>query len=139
MKSIPERIPPQNIEAEIAVLGSLLLDKTLIDIAGEKLKPEHFYLKEHQLIFKAILELYSDDKPVDLISLTDWLKKKGELEKIGGASFLSSLISAIPTPANIEHYASIVREKAVLRELIEISHDITNRCYDGQGRRVKNS
>ncbi len=129
MKGVPERTPPQNIEAEIAVLGSILLDKSLIDVAGEKLKPEYFYRKEHQLIFKAILGLHSEDKPVDLISLTDWLKKKGELEKIGGASFLSSLISTIPTPANIEHYASIVREKAVLRELIDASNDITSRCY----------
>ena len=132
MKGSIERVPPQNIEAETAVLGSILLDKSLIDVAGEKLKPEHFYLKEHQLIFKAVLELYSEDKPVDLISLTDWLKKKGELEKVGGVSFLSSLVSSIPTPANIEHYASIVREKAVLRELIDISVDITNRCYSGK-------
>src|SRR4030042_5718228 len=98
MKNSPDLVPPQNIEAEIAVLGSILLDKNLIDIAGEKLKPEHFYRKEHQLIFRAILDLYSDDKPVDLISLTDQLKKKGELEKIGGASFLSALLSSIPTP-----------------------------------------
>ena len=124
-----ERIPPQNIEAEIAVLGSILLDKSLIDIAGEKLKPEYFYLKAHQLIFRAILELYGNDKPVDLISLTDLLKKKGELEKAGGASLISSIIAALPTPANIEYYASIVREKAVLRQLIDISNDITNRCY----------
>lgn len=132
MKGVPERIPPQNTEAEIAVLGSILLDKSLIDVAGEKLKPEHFYLKEHQLIFKSILELYSEDKAVDLISLTDWLKKKGELEKIGGASFLSSLVSTIPSPANIEHYALIVREKAILRELIGISADITDRCFSGK-------
>jgi replicative DNA helicase len=132
MKSAIERVPPQNIEAEIAVLGSILLDKSLIDVAGEKLKPEHFYRKEHQLIFKSILELYNEDKPVDLISLTDCLKKKGELKKIGGSSFLSSLVSAIPTPANIEHYASIVREKATLRELIDVSNDITNRCYVGK-------
>jgi replicative DNA helicase len=132
MKNSPDLVPPQNIEAEIAVLGSILLDKNLIDIAGEKLKPEHFYRKEHQLIFKAILDLYSDDKPVDLISLTDRLKKKGELEKIGGASFLGSLLSSIPTPANIEHYATIVREKAVLRELIDVSSDIINKCYAGK-------
>ncbi|MEE8180171.1 MAG: replicative DNA helicase [bacterium] len=132
MKGTIERIPPQNTEAEIAVLGSILLDKGLIDVAGEKLKPEYFYLKEHQLIFKSILELYSEDKPIDLISLTDWLKKKGELEKIGGSSFLSSLVSTIPTPANIEHYASIVREKAILRELINVSTDITNKCYSGK-------
>ncbi|MDD5454952.1 MAG: replicative DNA helicase [Candidatus Ratteibacteria bacterium] len=132
MKDSFERVPPQNIEAEIAVLGSILLDKNLIDIAGEKLKPEHFYRKEHQLIFRAILDLYNDDKPIDLISLTDRLKKKGELEKIGGASFLSTLLSAIPTPANIEHYATIVREKAILRELIDISSDIINKCYDGK-------
>lgn len=132
MKNSPDRVPPQNIEAEVAVLGSILLDKNLIDIAGEKLKPEHFYSKEHQLIFRAILDLYSDDKPVDIISLTDRLKKKGELEKIGGASFLSSLLSSIPAPANIEHYATIVREKAVLRELIDVSSDIINKCYAGK-------
>ncbi len=132
MKNSPDKIPPQNIEAEIAVLGSILLDKNLIDIAGEKLKPEHFYSKEHQLIFRAILDLYNDDKPVDLISLTDKLKKKGELEKIGGASFLSTIISSIPTPANIEHYAAIVREKAILRELIDVSSDIINKCYAGK-------
>lgn len=132
MKVSTDRVPPHNIEAEVAVLGSLLLDKNLIDTAGEKLKPEHFYRKEHQSIFKAILELYSDDKPVDLISLTDRLKKKGELEKIGGASFVSSIVSALPTPANIEHYAAILIEKAILRELIDVSNDITNRCYAGK-------
>jgi len=132
MKNSPDRVPPQNIEAEIAVLGSVLLDKNLLDLAGEILKPEHFYSKEHQIIFRAILDLYNNDKPVDLISLTDRLKKKGELEKIGGASFLSALISAIPTPANIEHYASIVKEKAILRELIEVSSDIINKCYGGK-------
>jgi replicative DNA helicase len=132
MKSVPERVPPQNTEAEIAVLGSILLDKKLIDIAGEKLKPEHFYRSEHQVIFRSILELYNEDKPIDLISLTDRLKKKGELKKIGGEEFLSTLVSTVPTPANIEHYASIVREKAILRELIGVSTDITNKCYTGK-------
>lgn len=132
MKNSVDRVPPQNIEAEIAVLGSILLDKNLIDIAGDKLKPQHFYRNEHQLIFRAILDLYGEDKPIDLISLTDRLKKKGELEKIGGASFLSTLVSSIPTTANIEHYATIVREKAVLRELIEVSSDIIGKCYAGK-------
>ncbi|HIE43523.1 MAG TPA: replicative DNA helicase [Candidatus Omnitrophica bacterium] len=132
MKEVVERIPPQSIEAEIAVLGSILLDKSLVDIAGEKLKPEHFYRKEHQTIFKSILELYNEDKPVDLITLAEWLKKKDELENVGGASYLSTLVSAIPTPANIEHYASIVREKAILRDLINVSTEIINRCYTGE-------
>ena len=129
MKEVAERIPPQSIEAEIAVLGSILLDKSLVDVVGEKLKPEHFYYKEHQLIFKSILELHMEDKPIDLISLAEWMQKKGELKKIGGSSFLNNLVSTVPTPANAEHYASIVKEKAILRDLIKVSTDVINRCY----------
>ena len=103
-----DKIPPQNLEAEMAVLGSMLLDEDAISVASEMLDSGSFYKDSHRKIFEAIISLYSANKPVDLITLTDALKKEETLEEIGGASFLTALANSVPTAANISHYVSIV-------------------------------
>lgn len=132
-ESILEKIPPQNLDAEMAVLGSMLLDEEAISVAVETLSPEHFYKSSHKIIFEAITGLYNSNKAVDLITLTDDLKRKGMLEETGGATFLTALANAVPTAANISHYAAIVREKGTLRNLISNSTKIISRCYETEG------
>lgn len=128
-----EKIPPQNLEAEMAVLGSMLLDEEAISIAVEKLDKAFFYKDSHRKIFEAILDLYNANKAVDLITLTDELKKNGFLEGIGGVSFLTSLVNSVPTAANISHYVSIVKEKSILRSLINSATRIVSICYESEG------
>ena len=128
-----EKVPPQNIEAEMAVLGSMLLDEDAISVASERLESSFFYKYSHQKIFEAILDLYNVNKAVDLITLTDMLKKNGALDEIGGASFLTSLANAVPTSANINHYVSIVKQKSILRTLITNATKIVSMCYESEG------
>jgi len=132
-EQIIEKIPPQNLDAEMAVLGSMLLDEEAISVAVETLSCEHFYKSSHKIIFEAITGLYNSNKAVDLITLTDDLKRKGMLEETGGATFLTALVNAVPTAANISHYATIVREKGTLRNLINNSTKIISRCYETEG------
>ncbi|MFH1752828.1 MAG: replicative DNA helicase [Candidatus Omnitrophota bacterium] len=124
-----EKSLPQNIEAEIAVLGSMIIDKDAIAMAIPMLSPEAFYSDSHQKIFSSVIMLYDNNKAVDVLTLVEDLKRKGELEKIGGASYIAGLTSVIPTAANIEHYAKIVKEKSVLRSLITTSTSIIQDCY----------
>ncbi|MGA2775618.1 MAG: replicative DNA helicase [Candidatus Omnitrophota bacterium] len=128
-----DKVPPQNLEAEMAVLGSMLLDEEAISIAVETLDGSYFYKDHHKKIFEAILELYNVNKAVDLITLTNELKRTGALEEIGGPSFLASLANAVPTSANIAHYAGIVKEKGILRTLINNSTRIVSMCYETEG------
>lgn len=130
---ILDKLPPQNLEAEMAVLGSMLLDEEAVSIASEKLDAACFYKDTHRKIFQAISELYNANKAVDLITLTDALKKDGSLDVIGGASYLTSLANAVPTAANINHYAGIVREKYILRTLINNSTKIITVCHESEG------
>lgn len=128
-----EKLPPQNLEAEMAVLGSMLIDDDAISVAAERLDKDAFYKDIHQRIFEAILELYNANKAVDLITLTDELKRKMLLEEIGGVSFLSALANSVPTAANIAHYVKIVKEKGILRTLISNSTKIVSLCYESDG------
>lgn len=128
-----EKIPPQNVEAEMAVLGSMLLDEEAISVAVESLEANFFYKDSHRKIFEAILGLFNTNKAVDLITLTDELKKNGHLEGVGGASFLTSLVNSVPTSANISHYVSIVKEKSILRSLINNATKIVSLCYESDG------
>lgn len=128
-----EKLPPQNLEAEMAVLGSMLIDDDAISVAAERLDKDAFYKDTHQRIFEAILELYNANKAVDLITLTDELKRKMLLEEIGGVSFLSALANSVPTAANIAHYVKIVKEKGILRTLISNSTKIVSLCYESDG------
>jgi len=125
-----ERIPPQNVDAEIAVLGSMLLEEEAISKIVDMLKEEHFYKEAHKKIFSHILKLYNVGKPVDLVTLQETLLSEKSLEEIGGASYLAGLVASVPTAANVIHYAHIVKDKALLRKLISISSDIANKCYE---------
>src|SRR4030042_3752313 len=128
-----DKAPPQNLEAEMAVLGSMLLDKDSISVASESLDRESFYRDAHKKIFDCILGLYNANKAVDLITLTDELKRNATLEEVGGASFLTALANSVPTTANIGHYVSIVKEKRILRTLINNATRIVSLCYESEG------
>lgn len=129
VKSIEGRLPPQNIEAEQSVLGSLMLDKEGIFKVADILKSDDFYRGSHGNIYQAILELYEKNEPIDLLSLTNRLKEKKQLEDIGGATYLSNLVNSVPTAAHIAHYAKIIKSKKVLRDLINASHEIEQISY----------
>lgn len=118
-KELMRHVPPHSAEAEQAVLGGLLMRKDLMDSIAEILSPEDFYLPAHKIIFKAFLELHSKSCPIDLISSAQHLQNRKELESAGGAVYLGQLARAVVTGANAEHYAGIVRNKAMQRDLIE--------------------
>lgn len=127
-----DRIPPQNIEAEQAVLGAILLDSEAIVAASEKIGPPDFYRTSHQYIYEAMLELGEEQEPIDLVTVTSLLKNKKQLEEIGGVSYLSELANAVPTAANIEYYAQIVEEKSMLRRLIRTATQIVSNGYSSE-------
>jgi len=129
--SVPaDRLPPQNIEAEQSVLGSILIDRDAIPTAMDVLRPEDFYQDVHRIIFKAVLRLYDDNRPVDVVTLTEELRRSGELERVGGLTYLSTLARTVPTAANIRHYANIVASKAMLRDLISAGTRIVTDAYE---------
>ena len=130
VKELISKIPPQNNDAEIAVLGSMLLDKEAIGHAVELLGPTAFYKESHKKIYSAIVDLYDKNKAIDLVTLVEELRKNEALEIIGGPAYMASIASAIPTSANIEHYAKIVKEKALLRNLISTATQIVSESYD---------
>jgi len=123
------KLPPQDLEAEQSVLGSLMIDKQAITKVADILAPSDFYTPAHQKIFSAILDLFSKNEPVDILSVTNVLKSKKELEGVGGSSYLTDLISVVPSSAHIQHYAKIVREKRVLRDLVSVSADINESVF----------
>jgi len=129
-KTTFDRVPPQNVEAEAAVLGAILLDRDALVKAFEVLRPEHFYREAHQRIFAACQELFERNEPVDLITLANELTRRQQLEPMGGSPYLASLAEAVPTAANVLYHASIVRGKALLRELISTCTSIVSACYE---------
>jgi len=128
-----EKIPPQSVEAEVAVLGSMLIDEEAISKAIEVLNTSSFYKESHRKIFSTIIELYDKSKAVDLVTLIDELKKRGALEEVGGSSYVASLTTVVPTAANIFHYAKIVKEKNLLRKLINTATQIISDGYEHSG------
>jgi len=126
-----DRLPPQNLEAETAVLGSMLLDNEIIPDVAHLLRKHHFYSPDHQTIFEATLDLFDDGRPIDLVILTDALKQRGDLERVGGPAFLVSLLEAVPSAANAEYYAHIVRDAALRRHLIHACTEIARDSHDG--------
>ncbi len=126
------KVPPQNLEAESSVLGGILLENEAINRVLEVLTTDDFYRESHRKIFRAMIELYDRSEPVDLITLSDILKAKGDLEAVGGSAYLASLANATPTSANIHHYARIVREKAIRRYLISAATTIATRGFEDQ-------
>jgi len=125
------RLPPQNVEAEQCVLGSVLLDNSALNKILDVVAPGDFYKREHQLIFTTMLDLYEKNHPVDLVTLSDALMHREELEAVGGLNYLMELAEVVPSSAHVQHYARIVKEKAVLRHLIRASNDILTLCYEG--------
>ncbi len=125
-----DKVPPQNLEAEMAVLGSMLLDKEAIPQAIELVGEPSFYKDAHRKIFSSIIKLYDSNKAVDLITLIEELKKDGSLDEIGGPNYVTTLASVVPTAANITHYARIVKEKHILRSLISTSTQIVQESHD---------
>ncbi len=130
-KNVPAgKIPPQNVDAEMSLLGAVLIDEeTLADIS-EHVKPHDFYDRRHGIIYDAIMRLFEKNKPVDLLTLTDELKRKGEIDEIGGSAYLTELTNYVPTAAHAESYAEIVAQKAVRRRLIKASGSISELGYD---------
>ncbi|WP_243298995.1 replicative DNA helicase [Bacillus litorisediminis] len=124
-----DRIPPQNIEAEQAVLGAIFLEPSSITVASEILEPEDFYRSAHEKIFYHMLKLNDSGEAVDLITVTEQLQAAKQLEDIGGVSYLSELAASVPTAANIDYYAKIVAEKSLLRRLIKTATSIAQDGY----------
>jgi replicative DNA helicase len=124
------RNPPQNISAEQAALGSMLLQEDAILHGVDILRPEDFYKKSHQIIFKCILELFEKSRGVDLVTLTEELNRVNLLEEIGGVTYLTNLINSVPTAANIEYYIKIIEEKSILRNLINSATKIISMGYE---------
>lgn len=124
------RLPPQNIEAEQSVLGSLLIDPDAILKVSSFLRPEDFYRETHGLIYKATAYLHERRQPADFVTLCDELDRRGQLEQVGGPAYLTSLINTVPTSAHVEHYGRIVERTASLRRLISAASEITSMAYE---------
>lgn len=124
------RIPPQSIEAEQALLGSILLRQDALLEIVENISPEVFYDVRHQLIFEAMMDLFSNSAPIDLLTLSDKLGAKKQLDTVGGDVYLAHLASSVPSAANIEHYAGIVHGRYIRRRLIQASEDISGIGFD---------
>ena len=123
------KIPPHDIEAEQAVLGSMLTDKDAVVSAIEVLKPEDFYREDNKAIYEAILSLYAKPEPIDIITVKAELVENGRFEFVGGIEYLAGLPDKVPTTSNVEHYIKIVEEKSILRNLIKVSNDIITLGY----------
>ncbi len=128
-----EKMPPQNLEAEMAVLGSMLIEETAIGYAIEMLDSTNFYNDSNRRIFDSMIKLYSDNKAIDIVTLTEELKKTGDLDKVGGSAYITGLTTVVPTAANVRHYAGIVKEKSILRSLISAATNIVSESYDVDG------
>jgi len=127
------RVPPQDIEAERSIIGSVLLDSDSVVSIAQFLKPEHFYREAHADIMSAIYDLYEKREPVDLVTLTSQLKKKGKLAKVGGASYISELASGVPSSSHIAQYGQIVRDMYVKRQLISTAAKISQSAFEDTG------
>jgi replicative DNA helicase len=127
-----ERIPPNNLEAEMAVLGSVLVDREMLAAVGELVRPSDFYAHVHETIFSVLVDLYERGEPLDKISVTEELRRRGALERVGGLPYLSALMDTVQTAASARYYATIVREKSVLRSLIHAGTEITQLGYEGE-------
>lgn len=125
-----DKLPPQNLDAEQSVLGAILIDNNALPRTLEILDPEDFYKLSHRKIFQAMTGLFDKNEPIDLITLTDQLKKDDELEAIGGIAYLSLIVNMVPTAANVKYHSHIVREKALLRGLLRSTNEIASKVYE---------
>ena len=124
-----DRLPPHSIDAEMCLLASMTLDKDLIGEAVQRVQRESFYLADHQIVFDALVELWQNNRPIDAVILRDELGKRQLLEEIGGAAYIAELLGSVPSSAHGMHYAGIVREKALLRQLIDASNKCLQDAY----------
>ena len=131
-EALLKRILPHSMEAEQSVIGSMIMDREAIIVASEIVLGEDFYNKQYGVVFDTMVELNDEGRPVDLVTLQDRLKEKDVPPEVSSLEFIRDLITAVPTSANIKHYANIVAEKATLRRLIRINEDIANTCYVGK-------
>lgn len=130
-KEVPTgKVPPQNIDAEMSLLGAILIDEEVLADASELVASKDFYDKRHRMIFSGMMRLYERHKPVDLLTLTDELKKKDEFDTIGGTAYLTELTNYVPTAAHADAYAEMVAQKAVRRRLIKASAEISEMGFD---------
>jgi len=125
------KVPPQNIDAEQSVLGALFVERDALYRVARFLKAEDFYLESHRLIYKSFLDLDEAGVPPDMVTITDALRQQGNLDKVGGATYVASLAALVPTAANVEHYARIIEEKSLLRSLISMATRIAGMGYEG--------
>ena len=128
-----DRLPPQNLEAEASLLGSLLLDKDAIIKVADLVSAADFYADKHGLIFGAILALFEKRDPIDLVTLTNYLEKHKQLKTIGGAAYITDLVNGVPSAAHVANYAQIVREQATLRNLLTASTRISDMVFSDPG------
>lgn len=131
-ETLVKRIMPNSLEAEQSVVGSMIMDKDAIVTAMEILLKEDFYHQQYGVLFEAMLELYGDGQPVDLITLQNKLKEKDVPKEVSSLEFVGDLLRSVPTSANIKYYCNIVKENSVKRKLIRITEDIENECYAGK-------
>jgi replicative DNA helicase len=124
------KLPPQNVEAEQAVLGSILIDKNAIFRVADMLTPSDFYSPVHEKIYEGILGLYEKRQPIDVMTLANWLRESDQLKNVGGSTYLAELTNQVTTASHVEHYAGIVKEKKVRRDLIKASAEITEQAFD---------
>lgn len=128
-----QRMPPQNMEAEMSVLGCIMLDKDALIKIGDVVSADDFYDDRHKQIYEAILALYGTNTSIDILTVTNWLEEHKLLDRVGGSSYLTQLVNAVPSSAHITHYAFIVRKKGTLRKLINAAGEITNLGFDERG------
>lgn len=128
------KVPPHSVEAEQSVLGGLMLDNSAWEQVSDLLVEQDFYRHDHQLIFRGIAELMEQANPVDVITLAEWHNQRGELDKVGELAYLGALAQNTPSAANIKAYATIVRERSILRQLIQIGNNIANMAFSPEGR-----
>jgi replicative DNA helicase len=133
MDLLAQRLPPQSLEAEVSVLGGILLENEALNRVLEVIREGDFYRESHRTIFSALLELYERSEPADLITLSEVLKKRERLEAVGGIEYLNSLVNSVPTAANITYYAKIIKEKSILRKLINRATEIVSQGYADSG------
>jgi len=127
-----DRIPPSNLEAEMAVIGSVLVDREIFAAVGEIVRPSDFYAHVHETIFAVLFELYERGEPLDKITVGEELRRRGALERVGGLSYISALMDTVQSAGSARYYATIVREKSVLRSLIHAGTQITQLGYEGE-------
>lgn len=125
-----ERMPPQSVEAEQAVLGAILISTDAIAKVVDLLEPEHYYRKAHQMLYAAILDLFEKNEPIDIVTTSQYLKDQGKLDAVGGRQYLADLALSVATTANVEYYAKVVNEKALLRNLIKAGTEIVQGAYE---------